>query len=151
MALVRGVIAASINVSSRFNVSGLISTNTGTARRSTTALAVETKVKDGMITSSPGSSSQRMAAISNADVHDWVSKASITLRRSFNQAWHRSANLPLPEKLRSRNTSVRYSISRPATGGTLNGTRIIRQARQQHVDAAGRRLSQARPVHLPVV
>ena len=36
------------------SVSGLMSTNTGTPPRSTTALAVETKVKDGMMTSSPG-------------------------------------------------------------------------------------------------
>ena len=38
-----------------------MSTNTGTAPRSTKALAVETKVNDGMITSSPGSRSASIA------------------------------------------------------------------------------------------
>jgi hypothetical protein len=44
MARVRGVIACSISRSSMLSVSGLTSTNTGLAPRSTNALAVETKV-----------------------------------------------------------------------------------------------------------
>jgi hypothetical protein len=85
MALVRGVIAASIRVSSIFNVSGLMSTNTGTARRRTTAFAVETKVNDGIMTSSPGSNPERIAAISNAAVHECVRIASTTPRLAFNK------------------------------------------------------------------
>src|SRR3954463_10429970 len=54
IARVRGVTAASTRASSMLSVSGLMSTNTGTPPRSTTAFAVETKVKDGITTSSPG-------------------------------------------------------------------------------------------------
>ena len=70
----RGVIAASISRSSMFSVSGRISTNTGVAPRSTTALAVETKVKDGRITSSPGPRSHSSAANSSAAVQEVVSR-----------------------------------------------------------------------------
>ena len=44
----RGVTAASMRVSSRFSVSGRMSTKTGTAPRSTNALAVETNVGFGL-------------------------------------------------------------------------------------------------------
>ena len=54
MALVRGVIAASIRLSSMFRVSGRLSTKTGIAPSLTTALAVETNAYEGMMTSSPG-------------------------------------------------------------------------------------------------
>ena len=61
IARVRGVIAASTSRSSRLSVSGRMSTNTGTAPRSTKAFTVDTKVNAGQITSSPGptSSEQR--------------------------------------------------------------------------------------------
>ena len=48
------------------SVSGRMSTNTGVAPRSTNALAVETNVNDGMMTSSPGPRSSSIAAISSA-------------------------------------------------------------------------------------
>ena len=44
----------------------------GPPPRRTTALAVETKVNDGMMTSSPASIPARMAAISSAAVQEWV-------------------------------------------------------------------------------
>ena len=75
MAFVRGVIAASILRSSMFSVSGRMSTNTGTPPRSTNAFAVETKVYDGMMTSSPGPMSASIAAISSAAVQECVSSA----------------------------------------------------------------------------
>ena len=56
-------------------MSGRMSTNTGLAPRSTNALAVETNVSDGMITSSPGPMSSSIAAISSAAVHDGVNRA----------------------------------------------------------------------------
>ena len=56
-------------------MSGLMSTKTGTAPRSTAALAVDTKVKDGMMTSSPGARSNSIAAISMAAVQECVSRA----------------------------------------------------------------------------
>jgi hypothetical protein len=71
-AFVLGVMAASIRFSSRFKVSGRMSTNTGFAPKRTKAFAVETKVKDGRITSSPGPRLQSIAAISRAAVHDGV-------------------------------------------------------------------------------
>ena len=54
IARVRFEMAASSWVSSRLSVSGRMSMKTGVAPRSTTAFAVDTKVKDGKITSSPG-------------------------------------------------------------------------------------------------
>src|SRR5260370_33976069 len=63
------------------SVSRLISKKTGVAPRNTTAFAVDTKVNDGMMTSSPGGRLHRSAAISSADVQDWVNSASLTPRR----------------------------------------------------------------------
>ena len=51
------------------------STNTGVAPRMTIALAVDTKVKDGMITLVAGGEVDRIAAISNAAVQLWVINA----------------------------------------------------------------------------
>ena len=65
-ALVLLVMAFSRRDSSMFMVSGRISTNTILAPRNTNALAVDTKVYDGMITSSPGCMSANKAAISRA-------------------------------------------------------------------------------------
>src|SRR5260370_41241069 len=65
------------------SVSRLISKKTGVAPRNTTAFAVDTKVNDGMMTSSPGARLHRSAAISSADVQDWVKSASPSPRRSF--------------------------------------------------------------------
>ena len=64
--------AASIRVSSMFHVSARMSTNTGTPPRSAQALAVETKAKEGMITSSPGWRSSNKVHISRACVHEVV-------------------------------------------------------------------------------
>ena len=55
-----------------FKVSFQTSKNTGIAPRKTNAFAVETKVKEGMITSSPSLISARIAAISKAAVHECV-------------------------------------------------------------------------------
>ena len=57
------------------SVSGRTSTKTGVAPRSAIAVTVDGNVNDGQITSSPGPSSRRMAAISSAWVHDDVSSA----------------------------------------------------------------------------
>ncbi|MPM77495.1 hypothetical protein SDC9_124501 [bioreactor metagenome] len=74
-AFVFGVIADSINCSSMFMVSGRMSTKTIVAPLSTKASAVEEKVNEGMMTSSPGSMLAKIAAISNALVQEVVSKA----------------------------------------------------------------------------
>ena len=57
------------------SVSGRMSTKTGVAPRSTNALAVDTNVNDGMITSSPTPTSLRIAAISRAAVQECVRSA----------------------------------------------------------------------------
>ena len=82
----RALIAASISDSSRFKVSRRMSTKTGRAPRSKKALAVETKVNDGRITSSPGSRSQSRAAISRAAVQEWVSSTLRAPNRCSSQA-----------------------------------------------------------------
>ncbi len=73
MAFVRGVISRSRMASSRFKVSGRMSMKTGRAPRNTNAAAVETKVNDGTITSSPGWISSSSAAISSECVQEVVS------------------------------------------------------------------------------
>ena len=75
-----------------------MSTKTGIAPRSTNAFAVETNVNDGMITSSPGPTPLRMAAISRAAVHECVSSAFWLPMRSSSQAQHRLENAPLPAR-----------------------------------------------------
>jgi hypothetical protein len=52
-----------------------MSTNTGTPPRKTKALAVETNVKLGIMTSSPGAISSSNAVISSAAVQEGVSRA----------------------------------------------------------------------------
>ena len=79
-------------------MSGRTSTNTGVAPRSTKALAVETKVNDGMITSSPGPTSVSSAAISSAAVHECVSSARGHPSRASIQAWHCLVNGPFPDR-----------------------------------------------------
>ena len=96
MALVRGVIAASMRASSMLSVSGRMSTNTGVAPRRTNALAVETKVNDGMITSSPGPTPARIAVISSAAVQEWVRSAFFAEVRFSSHAWHFLVNGPSP-------------------------------------------------------
>ena len=62
IAFVLWEITSDIRPGSSVRVSALTSTNTGTAPRRTNAFAVETKVNDGMITSSPGETSASCTA-----------------------------------------------------------------------------------------
>jgi hypothetical protein len=98
MALVRGVIAASTCFSSMLSVSGRQSTNTGTAPRSTKALAVDTKVNEGMMTSSPGCRSASSAAISSAAVHECVISARAAPVRRSSHWLHSFVKLPSPAR-----------------------------------------------------
>ncbi len=106
MALVLDVMAASILVSSMFRVSGRMSTKTGTPPRSTKALAVDTKVNEGMMTSSPGPTSQRMAAISSAAVQEWVSSALRQPRFCSSHSLHCRVKWPSPEMWPKRTTAL---------------------------------------------
>ncbi len=97
MARVRGVSSAASRVSSRLSVSGRTSAKTGRAPRSTKALTVETKVKAGTMTSSPGWISSSRAAISSACVQDVVSRARATPSSASSRFRHCLVNRPSPE------------------------------------------------------
>ena len=77
-------------------VSCRMSTNTGVAPRSTKAFAVETKVKEGRMTSSPGPTPTSSAAISNAPVQEWVRRACRVPVISTSSRWQRALKGPLP-------------------------------------------------------
>ena len=93
----RGVIAASTSDGLMLRVSERESTKTGTAPYSAKALAVDTKVYDGTITSSPGFKSHKRADISSAWVQEVVSRVRTVpvVERIFSST--RCVNLPLPE------------------------------------------------------
>src|SRR5262249_52791018 len=107
-------------------------TNTGTAPRSTNAFAVETNVKDGMMTSSPGSRSSSSAAISSAAVHECVSSARFAPVVRSSHAWQRFVNTPSPARCPCACASAMYASSRPVMYGRLNGipSRLIRGFRE---------------------
>ena len=69
-------------------MSGRMSANTGLAPRSTKALAVETNVNDGTMTSSPGLRSSSSAAISRACVQEVVSSALGAPTACSSRVWH---------------------------------------------------------------
>ena len=77
-------------------MSGRMSTNTGTAPRSAYAFAVETKVNDGMITSSPGSRSSSSAVISSACVQEVVSSEPTPPVSLVSSSVARAVNGPSP-------------------------------------------------------
>ena len=81
-----------------FSVSGRTSTKTGVPPRTTTAVAVETNVNDGITTSSPGLTSRSITAISRAAVHECVSRTWSLPMRSLSHWLHRSVNGPLPAR-----------------------------------------------------
>ncbi len=107
-------------------VSGRISTKTGTPPRRTKQSAVETKVYDGMITSSPGWMPVRCDAISSALVQEVVSSTADASVFSFSHSLTFFVNSPSPLILRFVFAAFsRHSISGPAYGGTLKGIMII--------------------------
>jgi hypothetical protein len=75
-----------------------MSTKTGIAPRSTKAFAVETKVKEGMMTSSPLLRSSRIAARSSAEVQEGVSSALAQRVRRSSHSWQRRVKDPSPYK-----------------------------------------------------
>ena len=73
-----------------------MSTNTGVAPRIATALAVETNVNGGTITSSPGPRLSSSAAMSSAWVHDVVSSTRGAPLIRSSHWWHWRVNGPSP-------------------------------------------------------
>jgi hypothetical protein len=118
---VRPVIAAATARSSRLRVSGRQSTKTGTAPRSTYAFAVETNVNDGRITSSPGCRSSSSPVSSSACVQDVVSSADGAPTSAVSRSVARPVNGPSPEVCPDATDRIRYSHSRGARKGRLNG------------------------------
>lgn len=104
------------------SVSGRISTKTGTPPRNTKALAVETKVYDGSMTSSPSSMSRSSAIISSAAVHEGVSSALRQPVCCSSHAWLRRVKGPSPARWPQECASAMYASSRPVMYGRLNGT-----------------------------
>ena len=102
-----------------------MSTKMGLAPRRTTALAVETNVYDGRMTSSEGPKSHRIAAISRAEVQDVVSSTrwAPKLRSSIFSA--RLVNGPLPLAWPPEIAWLTYSSSEPTMEGLLNGIVIF--------------------------
>ena len=115
-----------------FSVSGRTSTNFSVAPRSRKALAVETNVYEGRMTSSPGATSHSSAAISSADVHDVVSRTRAAPKRCSISCWHSRVNGPSPlvwPLARQRATS---SASSPAEERLIEGDAIA------HADTTAR-------------
>ena len=119
MTFVRGVMAASIFVSSIFMVSGRISTKTKRAPARTKALAVLENVKLGKMTSSPGVMLHKRAAMSKADDPYVVINALGVLNRCSIQREQRFVNGPSPDVLWDSITCLIYSNSIPVNGGTF--------------------------------
>ena len=90
-----------------------MSTKTGRAPSRTKALAVETNVNDGRITSSPGPRSQSIAAISSAAVHEGVISTLRIPNRSSMRRPHRLVNGPSPPIFPERIASETYCSSLP--------------------------------------
>ena len=100
-------------------VSGRISVKTSRAPRCTKASAVEQKVKEGSMTSSPGFIWQSRADISRADVQDVVRYTAGECSRSLRKAWHLFVKGPSPQIFLLSAASFMYFVSVPTKGGLL--------------------------------
>ena len=96
----------------------------GRAPRSTKALAVETKVNEGMMTSSPGPMSHSSAAISSAAVPEVVSRTRAAPMRSARNASHLCMNGPPPLVWPLRTDSAMYSSSASDQTGPVEGDAV---------------------------
>ena len=130
MALVRGVIAASMRDASMLQVSASTSTNTGVAPSSTIISAVAAKVKGVVMTSSPRPMPKPIIAISSASVPlatlmQWrvptkaASRSSISLTSGPMMYWPWSSTRWMRASMRWR--SAAYCAFRSLKG---NGCRV---------------------------
>ena len=109
--------------SSRFSVSGPQSANTGVNPRMAKALAVETKVNDGTMTSSPGRASSRSADISSAAVHEFVRSAVRAPVISSRRDSQPRVYGPFPDSLPLWSACVTHPTASASIVGRLNGIR----------------------------
>ena len=114
--------ADSIASSSIVRVSGLTSTKTGVAPASRKALAVEQKVNDGMITSSPCPMPSTRGIASSASVQDGVSMTWRNPSRDFRTSMARADARPSVAALPPSQTEARLDRSSPVRKMRLNGT-----------------------------
>ncbi len=99
MALVRGPISGAIVASSTFRVSGRQSAKIGVNPCIANAFAVDTKVNEGTITSSPGRASSSSADISSAAVQELVRSAGCAPVSSRRRVSQPCVHGPLPDSL----------------------------------------------------
>ena len=85
------------------------------------AVAVDVKVNDGTITTSPGSMSSSMADISSASVHDVVSSTSTASCQSRRMSCARALNSPLLAAWPDAMAFSMLAISWPTSPGRLKG------------------------------
>ena len=101
--------------SSRFRASDLISANIGFAPRKTNPLPVETNVKEGRITSSPGLMFSDKGLISGACVQEVHSKVLCPPRRFSRKAWQHFVWWPSLETRALRMASTIQAVSFPTS------------------------------------
>ncbi len=82
-----------------------------------------------MMTSSPGSRSARIAAISSAAVHEWVSKALEAPVRASSQREHWRVKFPSPARWPLAWAWAMYQSSLPVMWGLLKGMFMLRPGR----------------------
>ncbi|VVT29630.1 conserved hypothetical protein [Hoeflea sp. EC-HK425] len=119
------MIRGSIFSASMFIVPGSTSAKMGVAPRSTTALAVDVNVKEGMMTSSPGPRSSSNIAISSAAVQECVRNALLQLKWRCSIFSHSPVKCPSPLKSRRAIASEIVSSSDPVMSGLLKGISTI--------------------------
>ena len=121
MAFVFFVMARRMAFGQILSVFGSISTKTGTPPRSTIEFAELTKVKDGMMTSSPAEIPASMAAISSASVPLEVKIIFWPFVIVFRRSTDFSEKGPSPCVFPVSSTEVIYSIARPTGLKTVYG------------------------------
>ena len=112
----RGVRRLSTSLASRPRVVSSISAKTGRAPARSTALALETNVNDGQITSWPGPTPRARRASSRAWVPDVVSRTRVAPMRSASSASTRRPTGPSPATRPAR-ASRTASSSRSSNQG----------------------------------
>src|SRR5688500_13285279 len=125
MALVRGPRSGCIVRSSTLSVSGRQSAKTGRIPFEANALAADTNVNDGTITSSPGRASRRAAAISSAAEHEFVSNALPAPVAVSSSASHDLVNTPFPARCSDASTFITSPAASDTDVGLLNGIRYV--------------------------
>jgi len=108
-----------------FSVSHRESMKTGRAPKRAKALAIDTNVKDGTLTSSPGFSERSSADISNACVQDEVSRSRPAVVVSPIDASTHWVNLPFPELCSLSMVSARRLRSSTVISGRLKGIFVL--------------------------